>query len=192
MEPRLRNRPTWTPATAGRSILAALVILAGFLFLVQGVASANGRAELVHSQNAGPYQVDVSILPGQAVVGRTHISVLLRSLATGEVLTAASVAVSATGPPGSTNMEPVAALNEFPPSFFETDLAFDLVGRWEVLVTVSSELGEARVLVPLQVREGGGGINLILMAAVAVIILAAGVFIWGRVPGRRRSRGGAE
>jgi len=39
--------------------------------------------------------------------------------------------------------------------------------------------------VPLEVREGGGGINWILLAAVAVAIVTVGVWTWDRVAGRR-------
>ena len=189
MEPEPEHGPRRAPSSTSRAVLAVLLILAGLVALGNGVASANGRATLVSSQDAGPYRVDISLLPGQAVVGRTHISVLLRSLATGEILTSAKVDVSAAGPEGSANLEPLAALNEFAPSFFETDLAFDLPGQWEVLVAVSSELGEATVLLPLEVREGGGGINLILIVAVAVAGLAVvGFFIRGRCGYKPTSR----
>jgi len=40
------------------------------------------------------------------------------------------------------------------------------------------------VLVPIDVEEeGDGGINYILVAAVAVIVLALVVFFWGKIPG---------
>lgn len=166
------------------ALLAAFAFLLGFAPLVPSTAQANGRAKLVSSQESGLYIIDVSILPGQAIVGKTHISVLLRSLASGEILTAATVDVSGGGPEGSTGFENLSAPNSFSPSFFETDLPFDMVGNWLVLLSVSSDLGETTIMIPMEVREGGGGLNFILIAAVVVIILAAGAFIWGRFPGK--------
>ncbi|MDP6549947.1 MAG: hypothetical protein QF659_07740 [Dehalococcoidia bacterium] len=171
---------------------AALVVLVILSALGQSIVAANGRAAAVSSQESGPYRIKVGILPGRAVVGKNHLSVRLWSLASGETLTSATVEVSAAGPEGSTKLGPAAAVSGLSPAFFETDLAFDVVGPWEVTVAVSSNLGETAILVPLEVRESGGGINLILMAAVVVMILAASVFVWGQLPGRtRRTKNGA-
>lgn len=149
------------------------------------IASANGRATLVLSKEQGPYQIDVSILPGQAVVANTHVSVLVKSLESGDPITEASVILSATGPEGSTALGPIPAPNDFVPQFFETDVPFDLPGDWEMTVDVASDLGEASVVVPMSVREGGANINWILMAALAVVIVTVGVWTWDRVSGRK-------
>jgi hypothetical protein len=156
------------------------------------VASANGRATLVSSQEIGPYRIDVSILPGQPVVANTHLSVLIIARATEEALTNATVNVSATGPAGSTELGPIPAPNDISPQFYETDLPFDMAGQWEVKIDVSSELGEETIIVPMNVRQGGSNINWILLAAVAVAIITVGVWTWDRVAGRRSGRARSE
>jgi hypothetical protein len=152
------------------------------------VASANGGATLVSSQQKGPYRIDVSILPGQAVVANTHVSILIFSRSTEEVLTNATVNISATGPAGSTNLGPIPAHNDISPQFYETNLPFDMAGQWEVKIDVSSELGEESIIVPMDVRQGGGNLNWILLAAVAVAIVTVGIWTWDRVAGRSAKR----
>ena len=73
---------------------------------------------LVSSQEMGPYRIDVSILPGQAVVANTHVSVRVLSLESLEPLTDATVMLSATGPEGSIDLGPIPAPNDFSPQFF--------------------------------------------------------------------------
>ena len=149
-----------------------------------GTAWANGQARLVSTQEAGPYRIEFSILPAQAVVGGTHVSILLRSLASQEVLTQATVNLSATGPAGSTPLGPLEA-GHLSSQFFETTLPFDMVGQWEVRVDVASDLGQASVMVPLQVREPRTEINGILLAAIGVAVLALGIWTFDRVRGKK-------
>ena len=165
-----------------------LILLAMASFLNGDVVSANGRATLVSSQEKGPYRIDVSILPGQAVVANTHLSVLVISKATEQALTNATVNVSATGPAGSTDLGPKPAPNDVSPQFYETDLPFDMAGQWELKIDVSTELGEETIIVPLDVRQGGSNLNWILLAAVAVAIITVGVWTWDRVSRRRDRR----
>ena len=174
-----------------RTFLAALAILSVLTILAAGIVIANGRARLISSQEAGPYQIDVSIIPAEAIVGRTHVSIVVLSLVDKEPLTVADVEITATGPLEGAGFGPIPAPNNYFPSFFETDLPFDVPGNWQLEVAVSSDLGEAAVGVPMQVYESSGAINWVLMAALAVIILAAGVFIWGKIPGRS-SAGSSE
>jgi hypothetical protein len=152
------------------------------------VASANGGATLVSSEEKGPYRIDVSILPGQAVVANTHVSILIFARSTEEVLTNAAVTISATGPAGSTDLGPIPAPNDISPQFYETDLPFDVAGQWEVKINVSSELGDETITVPIDVRQGGGSLNWILLAAAAVAIITVGVWTWDRVAGRSAKR----
>lgn len=172
-------------ALTKRLLPATLIALAILSALGHSALYANGRSTVVLSQEAGPYRVDVSILPARPVVGKTHLSILMRSLASGEIVTSADVVVAATGPAGSSATGPVAASNYLSIGFFEVDLSFDVPGEWQLEATVSSELGQATVLLPLQVGEGGGGGNWILLAVVAAVMGATGVFIWSRVPRRR-------
>ena len=62
------------------------------------LAAANGRATMVSCQEQGPYRIDVSTLPGQAVVGNTHLSIFILSLANDAPVTQARVDVSGTSP----------------------------------------------------------------------------------------------
>jgi hypothetical protein len=151
-------------------------------------ASANGGATLVSSQEQGPYRIDVSILPGQAVVANTHLSVLVLDRAAEQALTNATVTVSATGPAGSTDLGPMPAPNDLSPQFYETNLPFDMVGQWEVKIQVSSELGKETIIVPMDVRQGGGNLNWILLAAVGVAIITVGIWTWDRVSGRNAKK----
>jgi hypothetical protein len=172
-----------------RIILVTLTIVLAFNHTL---ASANGRATLISSQEKGPYRIDVSILPSQPIVSNTHLSVLVRTLDQEQIITDASVMVSATGPAGSTELGPLPAENNVVPQFFETALPFDTAGDWQVMIDVSSELGEETVVVPMNVREGGNTINLIFLAAVAVAILTVGVWTWDRVAGKRSKTDASE
>jgi len=163
-----------------RATLTALVVLP---VLSYGPVSANGRATLLISQEAGPYRIDVSMLPGKAVVGKNHLSILVRSLANDQVVTAATINVSAAGPEGATDLGPMPARNASSPQFFDLDLPFDAAGDWEVSIAVSSQLGEATIQVPLQVQQGDST-NWILIAAVGVAILAASIWTWDRITHR--------
>lgn len=147
---------------------------------------------LISSQKKGPYQIDVSILPAQPIVSNTHVSILLRTVDDQQIITDASVMVSATGPAGSTPIGPVPAENNVAPQFFETLVPFDTVGDWQVSIDVSSGLGEETIVVPMNVREGGGFINWILLAAVAVSIITVGVWVWDRMAGRRSKSDSGE
>ena len=78
-----------------RQLVPALSLLAlSFLFflpLSPATVEANGRATLVSSQEQGSYRIDVSIIPGQAVLFNTHVSILIRSLADEAIITQANV-----------------------------------------------------------------------------------------------------
>ena len=170
-------------------VLSALVITAAFGY---SITSANGRALLVSSQEQGSYRIDVSILPGQAVVANTHVSIRVLSLDSGDPITEATVTISAIGPEGSSPLGPIPASNDFTPQFFENDVPFNLPGEWEMTVAVSSSLGDAAIVVPMTVKEGGGSINWILMATLAVVIVTVGVWTWDRVVGRKQPGGNSE
>ena len=75
------------------------------------VSEANGRATLVSSQEKGPFNIDLSIIPGRAVVPSTHVSVLIRSVEDDAIVTDAEVLLWATGPAGSTGLGPIPAVN---------------------------------------------------------------------------------
>ena len=180
------------PANAYRPFRLSVIVIVLLVLLVTGAfglapVAANGRATLVSSQEQGPYLVEVSILPGRAVVNNTHLSVRVLSLSSNEVLTEATVSVTATGPETAADIGPLAADNNVLPEFFETTLPFNAPGDWQVSISVDAALGEATVQVPMNVRAGGQ-INLILVAAGAVAVLALGIWTYDRIRGRRRRR----
>ena len=163
----------------------ALIVLILGLALGTGLAGANGQARLVSTQVAGPYRIEFSILPAQAVVGSTHASILLRSLASNDVLTDATVSISATGPEGSIAFGPLNAGRQFSPQYYETAMPFDKAGLWQVRVDVHSDQGDAAITVPLEVREPTTEINGILVAAISVAVLALGIWTYDRLRGKK-------
>ncbi len=159
------------------------------LALGSGLAGANGQARLVSTQDAGPYRIEFSILPAQAVVGGTHASILLRSLASNDIITQATVTIAATGPEGSTAFGPLDAGHQFSPQYFETAMPFDKVGPWQVRVQVHSNQGDAAITVPLVVLEPSTEINGILLAAIGVAVLALGIWTVDRIRGNKHRNG---
>ena len=174
-----------------RLVLPLLLLLAaaGLAGLEPAGAAANGRATRIAIEEQGPYRVEVSILPARAVVNNTHLSVQVADLSSGAVLPAAVVRVSATGPADAAGQAaafgPIAAVNDVSPQFFEAILPFAVPGEWELSISISSDLGAETVQVALPVRAGES-INLIWVAAVAVAVLALGIWTYDRIRGRRR------
>lgn len=168
-----------------RTAAFATLILFSMSLLGFGLVSANGRATLISSQEQGPYRIDVSSLPGQPLVNNTHLSILIVSLASQQPLTTATVNVFATGPAGSTDLGPIPAVNDLSPQFFEMNLPFDMEGAWQVTIAISAEPGEETVVVPMQVTEDGGRINLILVAVAVVVAVTIGIWTWDRIRGKK-------
>lgn len=174
-----------------RLVLPLLLLLAaaGFALLEPAGAAANGRATRIAIEEQGPYRVEVSILPARAVVNNTHLSVQVADLSSGAMLPDAVVRVSATGPANAAGQVaafgPIAAVNDVSPQFFEAILPFAVPGEWELSISISSDLGAETVQVALPVRAGES-INLIWVAAVAVAVLALGIWTYDRIRGRRR------
>lgn len=174
-----------------RLVLPLLLLLAavGFALLEPAGAAANGRATRIAIEEQGPYRVEVSILPARAVVNNTHLSVQVADLSSGAMLPDAVVRVSATGPAlaggPAAAFGPIAAVNDVSPQFFEAILPFAVPGEWELSISINSDLGAETVQVALPVRAGES-INLIWVAAVAVAVLALGIWTYDRIRGRRR------
>ena len=185
--PRIKpHTPKLTATALVVSLVVSIVVLVVIGMLAMGTARADGGDEHTDSQESGPYIVDINLSPGHSVLGQNQISVILRSLDDRELVTTATVEVSASGPEGSTGVQDIPADDDQNYGLFQADIPFDLVGKWEVLVAISSDLGETMVVVPIDVAESGdGGINFIIVAAVVVIILAVIVFIWGKVSGTK-------
>ena len=175
---------------SGVAFWLGLVLLAAFSAAVgfgDNLALANGRATLISTQEQGPYRFEVSILPSRAVVNNTHLSLRMVDMGTEEPLTTADVRVSAVAPHLNTDFGPLVADNDVLPQFFETTLPFDAPGLWEVSINVNTELGEETIAVSMDVREGRP-VNLILVAAIAVAVIALGIWTYDRIRGRIRTR----
>ena len=174
-----------------RLVLPLLLLLAaaGLAGLEPAAAAANGRATRIASEEQGPYRVEVSILPARAVVNNTHLSVQVVDLSSGAMLPDAVVRVSGVGPADAAGRPaafgPIAAVNDVSPQFFEAILPFAVPGEWELSISINSDLGAETVQVALPVRAGES-INLIWVAAVAVAVLALGIWTYDRIRGRRR------
>ena len=172
------------------SIAVCLALAFGppLVFLTEAKpVSANGATRaVVQNARAGPYQLQVGILPGNPKVGSLHLSILVQDAEEGTAITDATVVVMATGPTGAANVGPVPAVNTPQnPQFYEVDIPLDTVGSWTLTLETNSRLGEARLDVSLEVTEADG-FNLVWPAAGAVVVLALAFWTWNRSRRRRR------
>ena len=187
--------PSKVPSN-GRKLLHWFLVLLSFALLGiasldTGVAQANGKATLVAIEEQGPYRFEVSILPARAIVNNTHLSLRVVALESEETLTEAEVNISAAGPETVNRFGPIVADNDVLPQFFETTLPFSVPGPWQVTINVITELGDETIQVPMEVRAGQP-INLILVAAIVVAVIAVGVWTFDRIrAGMRRRRANA-
>lgn len=167
-------------------VSAALWVLTG-----QGELLANGATRLlVRDAPAGPYLLEVGILPGTPRVGTLHVTVLVNEAAGGTPLTDALVDVTADGPEGATDAGPVRAVNTaLDLRFYEADLPLDTEGAWTLTVDADGPLGPGRLALPMQVRPAQG-LDLVYVLAAFVALTALGIWIWDRIrAGRRRGQG---
>ncbi len=151
-------------------------------------AYANGASTLLYDQTQGRYRLVVGIIPARPVIPQTHLSMQVFDAAADRVLrdTDIQVLISASGPAGSRQVEPREVVNDVSIVYFETNVAFDVVGPWQVLVEISSDQGEESFLIPVQVGEPGASIQWVWVSAVLVIIVAVG--IWTLLTVSRRGR----
>lgn len=174
-----------------RVLLVILVVLAFLIapsFLAGGkTALANGAAHaVVKNAKAGPYELQVSILPGIPKVGNLHLSILVKNVEAGTTITDATVTVEATGPAGATNLNPVKATNTLQsPQFYDLDMNLDKEGRWTLIVVTDSALGKASLGLSLEVSPSGG-FNMLWIAVGVVASLTLGFGVWDRIHSRRR------
>ena len=168
---------------------ALLVLLVLWLSVPQGQVLANGATRLlVKDAIAGPYLLQVGILPGTPRVGTLHVTVLVNEAAGGTPLTDTLIDVTAAGPEGATDTGPVRAVNsalDF--RFYEADLPLDAEGAWTLTVDADGPLGPGRLVLPMQVRPAQG-LDLVYVLAAFVALTALGIWIWDRIRAGRRRR----
>ncbi len=176
---RRRGLAAWTLSVVGLAVLA--------LALCPGLTHANGATvSIVKNRQAGPYEIEVGILPGAPKVGNLHLSILVRDLDNGNSITDAQALVTALGPQGATNFGPAPALNTpATPQFYEADIPLDAVGAWTLKLDMDGGLGRESISLPIEVTEGYG-FSLAFIAALGIAFLALSVWLTGLV--RKRSR----
>ena len=169
-------------------VLPARVLPMRVLPAMVNTAHANGASTQLYDQTQGRYRLVVGIIPARPVIPQTHLSMQVFDAAADRVLrdTDIRVLISASGPAGSRQVEPREVVNDVSIVYFETNVAFDVVGPWQVLVEISSDQGEESFLIPVEVGEPGASIQWVWVSAVLVIIVAVG--IWTLLTVSRRGR----
>ena len=140
---------------------------------------------MVQDARAGPYQLQVGILPGSPKVGNLHLSIIVQDAQDETIITDAVVLVSARGPVGATEVAQVQAVNTpLSPQSYEVDIPLDTVGSWIVTLETDGRLGQASLDLPFEVTEPDG-LPVAWLAAGVVAVLVLGVWTWRRVRRRR-------
>ena len=150
--------------------------------------SANGATRLIiNDVREGPYLFRVGILPGSPKVGNLHLSVRIQSAEGDDIIHDGRMIIQATGPEPGMTAGPVKATNRPDnPQVFDADITMTALGTWTMTLETDSELGEATLVVPLQVTEAGG-FNLLIVAVIAVVVLAVGALGWSQLKQRKRA-----
>ena len=169
-----------------RAMTMVMAVACAALVLGQGTVLANGATKLVlEDVQAGPYLLQVGIIPGSPKVGNLHLSIEVCDAATEAPVTDAQVFISAVGPEDATSVPSTAAQSPLTgQNFYEADIWLDAEGSWIVTMHIDAAQGLATQDVPLEVTSGG--ISLALLAAILVFILAVSIWTWDRIKGRRR------
>ncbi len=173
-------------------ITCALVLATAFLGVPHDLerASANGATrQVVKSALAGPYELQVGLLPGSPKVGNLHLSIQVKDAGTGATITDAAVRLTASGPEGAVNVGPTQAVNTpQSPQYYDADIPLDTEGQWVLTLEVDGALGQASLDLTLDVQRGGG-FNLIFLFAGALAVLTLAFWTWRRTRPRQRRRG---
>ena len=170
--------------------------LLGIVFLISTVvasplqtrqASANGATRLVvNDEKIGPYLFRVGILPGSPKVGNLHLNVRIQAAEGDSIVEDSQIIIRATGPEPEMIAGPVRATNTLlNPQVFDADITLTSLGSWTMTLETVSELGEATLVVPLQVTEAGG-FNLLIVVVIVVVVLAIAALGWSQMKQRKR------
>ena len=149
--------------------------------------SANGATRLiVNDEKVGPYLFRVGILPGNPKVGNLHLSVLIQAAEGDNPIKDGQIIIQATGPKPGMIAGPVQATNTpLSPQVFDADITLTALGSWSMTLETVSELGEATLLVPLQVTEVKG-FNLLIVVVFVIVVLAIAALAWSQMKQRKR------
>ena len=149
--------------------------------------SANGATRLiVNDEVQGPYRFRVGILPGSPKIGNLHLSVLIQPAEGNDVIEDGQMIIQATGPEPGMTAGPVQATNApLNPQVFDADITMTALGTWTMTLETVSELGEATLVVPLQVTEAGG-FNLLIVVVIVAVVLAIASLAWSQIKQRKR------
>ena len=150
--------------------------------------SANGATRLiVNDVKEGPYLFRVGVLPGTPKVGNLHLSILIQAADDDDIISNGQMIIQATGPEAGMIAGPVQAANTpLDPQRFDADITLTALGAWTMTLETVSDLGEATLVVPLQVTEAGG-FNLMIVVVIVGIVVAVGALAWSQMQQRKRS-----
>ncbi len=170
-------------------LLQALLAAALWLFAGPGELLANGATRLlVKDAQAGPYLLQVGILPGTPRVGTLHVTVLVNEAAGGTPLSDALVDVMVRGPEDATDAGPVRATNSVQDlRFYEANLPLDVKGSWTLTVDTHGALGQGQLTLPLQVKASQS-LDLVYVLAAIVAVSALSLWLWDRLRAGRKRR----
>ena len=164
-------------------VLAFGTLPAAFTGISPVLANGATRA-VVQDARAGPYQLQVGILPGSPKVGNLHLSIIVQDAEDETIITDAIVLVAAKGPVGAADVAPVQAVSSpLSPQSYEVDIPLDTAGSWTVTLETDGRLGNASLDLPLEVTEPDG-LPVAWLAAGVVAVVALVVWTWRRI--RRR------
>ena len=164
-----------------------LTLHAALAFTEAETVYANGASTIIMNQVQGPYRMVVGIIPARPVIPQTHLAIQVFDASDERLLrdTDVDLQVVATGPPGASTFGPEQVLNEQTLRYFEVDVPFEIIGPWDVSVSVSSHLGEEEFVLNLEVEEPRAQIQWVWITGVLVAIFAVGVWTWLTLRRRR-------
>ena len=128
----------------------------------------------------------MGVLPGSPKVGNLHLSILIQAAEGDEIISDGKITVMATGPEPGMVAGPVEAENTpLNPQVYSADITMTDLGTWSMTLETVSSLGEATLVVPLQVTEPGG-FNLLFVLVIGTVVVAIVAFAWSQIQQRRR------
>ena len=175
------------PVAISSSAVLLLTLHAALAFTAAETVHANGASTIIMDRVQGPYRMVVGIIPARPVIPQTHLAIQVFDTSDERLLrdTDVHLQVVATGPPGASTFGPEQVLNEQTLRYFEVDVPFEVIGPWDVAVSVSSHLGEEEFVLNLEVQEPRAQIRWLWITGVLVAIFAVGVWTWLTLRRRR-------